>query len=319
MSAHVNERMRVRDLVADAIAALTTAARQRRTVGAGTPGEHTERVDFGEIVCRVVTAVAANLGGTEALLSGRPGSWEADCVRQIVRSTVGDDERELMRHRTEPWRIVIDIDEVLTDLGIYQLYEEAADELARRTGQAEEALLREATTPEERARLAEIQPAFADWLAIQGEAERARAAQLRDEAESIIQTAIARAEKTGDPLFVSLATATAAETQLEDLWERDQVAYREAYMAAILHALAEKGTAGGVQFVDALSDAADTVLDASQASDFEWGLSDQLHRHARASAPLPMTAGAPDWTEGTPADALRRGGLTYVARATAAQ
>ncbi len=89
MRAHVNERMQARDLVADAIAALTTAARQRRTVGAGTPGEHTERVDFGEIVCRVVTAVAANLGGTEALLAGRPGSWEADYVRRSCAAQSG--------------------------------------------------------------------------------------------------------------------------------------------------------------------------------------------------------------------------------------
>lgn len=319
MSAHVNERIPARDLVAEAIAALTTVARQRRTVGAGTAGEHTERADFGEIICRVVTAVAANLGGAESLLSGRPGSWEADYVRQIVRSTAGDDQRELMRHRTEPWRIVIDIDEVLTDLGIYQLYEEAADELARRVEDAEEALLREAITPEEQSRLAEIQPTFADWLAIESDAERARAGQLRDEAESIIRTAIARAERSGDPLFATLASANVAEERLENLWRQDQAAYREAYMAAIHQALGEQGVAGGVEFVDVLSEPASAVSEDIEASYFEWEITDQVHRHAQATARLPMTSEAPDWTEGTPADALRRAGVTYLARATAAR
>lgn len=50
-----------RDHVAEAIAALTSAARGTRTVGAGTPNEHQESVDFGEIACHVITAAAANL------------------------------------------------------------------------------------------------------------------------------------------------------------------------------------------------------------------------------------------------------------------
>ena len=92
------------DPIADAIAALTAAARRERTIGAGTPNEHIEPVDFGEIACHVITAVAANVGGVEVLLSGRPGSWEADYVRQIVQSTAGDDDTELLRYRTEPVR-----------------------------------------------------------------------------------------------------------------------------------------------------------------------------------------------------------------------
>ena len=89
------------DPIGDAIAALTEAARGARTIGAGTPHEHRERVDFGEIACHVLTAVAANVGGVERLLSGRPGSWEADYVRQIVVSTAGDSAEALARWRTE--------------------------------------------------------------------------------------------------------------------------------------------------------------------------------------------------------------------------
>lgn len=90
------------DLIGDAIAALTAAARGTRTIGAGTPYEHTEPVDFGEIACQVLTAVAANVGGVEELLAGRPGSWEADYVRQIVHSTAGDRPEDLAPWRTEP-------------------------------------------------------------------------------------------------------------------------------------------------------------------------------------------------------------------------
>ena len=50
----------------------------------------------------------------------------------------------------------------------------------------------------------------------------------------------------------------------------------------------------------------------------EWDpLVDELHEHARKTAPLPMTGEALDWTDGRSADALRRAGLTYQTRAAA--
>jgi hypothetical protein len=88
--------------VGDAIAAVTAAARGTRTIGAGTPYEHTDPIDFAELACHVLTAVAANVGGVEELLAGRPGSWEVDYVRQIVHSTAGDPPDDLARWRTEP-------------------------------------------------------------------------------------------------------------------------------------------------------------------------------------------------------------------------
>lgn len=97
------------DPIGDAIAALTDAARGTRTIGAGTANEHSEPVDFGEIACHVLTAVAANVGGVERLLSGRPGSWEADYVRQIVLSTAGDSAEELLRWRTQSVALVSDV------------------------------------------------------------------------------------------------------------------------------------------------------------------------------------------------------------------
>jgi hypothetical protein len=71
----------------------------------------------------VITAVAANLGGVEELLAARPGSWEADRVRQIVYRTVGEDEQLLLRYRTEPIVLRLDPEDVFYDVGLDELYQ----------------------------------------------------------------------------------------------------------------------------------------------------------------------------------------------------
>jgi hypothetical protein len=43
-------------------------------------------------LARVLATAAAELGSTAALTAGRPGSWEADLVQQLVRGTVGEDD-----------------------------------------------------------------------------------------------------------------------------------------------------------------------------------------------------------------------------------
>lgn len=63
-------------------------------------------IDWGEFVTLALAGAAANVGGVEAALAGRPGSWEAEMVRQILSSTAFDD-KDLLRHRTEP--VVIDL------------------------------------------------------------------------------------------------------------------------------------------------------------------------------------------------------------------
>ncbi|MGH2857539.1 MAG: hypothetical protein ACRDMJ_08635 [Solirubrobacteraceae bacterium] len=52
---------------------------------------HSEH-DFGGWLADVLATVAAGLGSTDALTAGRPGSWEADLVRQLVKGTVGWDD-----------------------------------------------------------------------------------------------------------------------------------------------------------------------------------------------------------------------------------
>lgn len=92
-------------LWAEAVRVLTAAA--RRTYDDGSPR------DFAEFVASVLTAAAANVGDTERLLAGRSGSWEASLVRSLVTGTVGDDPRDLLRERTEPIVVTLNVAEML--------------------------------------------------------------------------------------------------------------------------------------------------------------------------------------------------------------
>ncbi len=70
---------------ADAIAAVTGAARAER--------------DFGGWLAGVLATVAAELGSSGALTAGRPGSWEASLVDCLVKGTVGHADEDLDRYR----------------------------------------------------------------------------------------------------------------------------------------------------------------------------------------------------------------------------
>jgi hypothetical protein len=104
-------------LLTDAVRVLTEAA---RSTG-----------DFAEFVTLAVAGAAANIGSTDALLAGRPGSWEAHYVREMLTAAVGYDEQYLMEHRTEPLVVRAHVDDILHDLGLWALYDEARDELNR--------------------------------------------------------------------------------------------------------------------------------------------------------------------------------------------
>jgi hypothetical protein len=211
------------DLQAQAIATLTTAARQKRIRGRGTDAEQSEPIDFAEFACHVITATAANLGSVETLLAGRPGSWEADLVRQIVTSTAGD---ELWRWRTEPLRVEFDVFYVFGDLGIEDLFYDDRD--------------------------------------------------------------AAKDEHTAE--------------RIEELYDQDQAAYTTAYKDTVRQVLRDRGIDLAVEFV--------------KPDPNQWDpLADSIADEARTRTPLPMTGQRPDWSDGTPADALRRTGRTYTARA----
>jgi len=70
-------------------------ARARTAIATAVRHQH----DFGGWLAYVLASVAADLGSTEALTAGRPGSWEADLVRQLVKGTVGWDDEFLQEYR----------------------------------------------------------------------------------------------------------------------------------------------------------------------------------------------------------------------------
>ncbi|GAA4289078.1 hypothetical protein [Georgenia daeguensis] len=231
------------DPIAQAITALTAAARQTRVRGAGTESESVEPVDFAEIACHVITTVAANVGGVETLLAGRPGSWEADYVRQIVASTAPEDE--LWRWRTEPVRLHLDVAGTFDDFGLYELAE-----------------------------------------------EELRAAAARTVGESVSDAELERAE--------SLLEA------IDRLREQDMNAYAQAYAATVRQVLTERGIEVDVEVIRTPD---------FQAPAEPWdALTDELHAIARERTPLPATGQAPDWSTGSPVDAVRAAGRTYTAR-----
>lgn len=121
-------------VLAEAITILTEAARLTRRAGQGAGPEQREAIDFAEFVTLAVAGATANIGSIEEVLAGRPGSWEAESVRSMLISTVGEDETYLMQHRTEPLTIVVNVDDLLNDLGYWELYDQAEDELARARG-----------------------------------------------------------------------------------------------------------------------------------------------------------------------------------------
>jgi hypothetical protein len=131
------------DVLADAIRVLTEAARltrplPEREAATPAPGQPVSfrsgrrPTDWAEFVTQALAGAAANVGGIEAILAGRPGSWEADGVRNLLTSAVGHDEEYLLEHRTEALVVDVDVDVLLTELGAWAAYDEASRELAGR-------------------------------------------------------------------------------------------------------------------------------------------------------------------------------------------
>lgn len=222
-----------------------------------------------------------------------------------MRSTAGEDDSTILRYRTEPVRLVVDVDEVFEDFGLYELYDQDVEEMLRRVAGAEDALLDATCSARERAQLAEYRAGATDLTTTEDPAEQARKLAALDAARSLTETLIARAEEARGPLVEAWTAAVAGLEAVEALWEQDRAAYRQAYVTAARQALTARGVAVDVEVVDPAGAEVD-VWDA---------LADELHEHARTTAPLPMTGRSPEWAGGTPADALRSAALTYIDRA----
>lgn len=128
--------------LADAIRVLTDAARlprpRLRRTEEGNWVEDAlaspDQTDWAEFVTFALAGAAANLGGIDAILNGRSGSWEADGVRQLLFSTVGADEAQLWAHRTDPIEVTLYVDELVIDRAYeaVEQYNAADDEISRR-------------------------------------------------------------------------------------------------------------------------------------------------------------------------------------------
>jgi len=57
---------------------------------------HAEERDWSGWLADVLAHVAATVGGSETLVSGRSGSWESAAVRQILEGTLGPDDETIM-------------------------------------------------------------------------------------------------------------------------------------------------------------------------------------------------------------------------------
>jgi len=75
-------------------AVAATPAHTRAALEAITQAVDAEH-DFGGWLADVLGRVAARKGSSDALTAGRPGSWEASLVDQLVKGTVGYDDEYL--------------------------------------------------------------------------------------------------------------------------------------------------------------------------------------------------------------------------------
>ena len=63
---------------------------------------HAAREDVAATVARALARLAAELGGSAAVLANRSGSWEAGHIRGLLAGTVGEDDEAMSDYRTTP-------------------------------------------------------------------------------------------------------------------------------------------------------------------------------------------------------------------------
>ena len=131
------------------------------------------------------------------------------------------------------------------------------------------------------------------------------AANLASADPAIRRVAVLELVDCAEPQAAALASARAATATVEELWQQDLAAYTAAYLAAARRYFTDRGVTCEVEL---------TTTPTGEPATWDT-LTDQVHEYARTNAPLPMTGEAPDYSDGSPADALRRAGLTYIDRA----
>ena len=70
------------DLYIESVRVLTAAAQRQRANG--------DQPDFADFLAKVLAGIAANVGGPDRLIAGRPGSWEAELVQSLAQGIHAD-------------------------------------------------------------------------------------------------------------------------------------------------------------------------------------------------------------------------------------
>ncbi|MFD4406746.1 hypothetical protein ACFWPH_28685 [Nocardia sp. NPDC058499] len=116
------------DIHRQVVELLDRAARLRRPARPGVPAgtaptpapgttDATEPIDFAGFLVPILAEVAANCGGVDALLAGRPGSWEAAGIERLLDSAGCEDPDVLAGYRSAPIVIDVRIDYLLREVG----------------------------------------------------------------------------------------------------------------------------------------------------------------------------------------------------------
>jgi hypothetical protein len=211
------------EVLYDAIAALTEAAHltnqpmRQRNSGQWEPDPDPRAalpIDWAEFVTHSLAGAAANIGSTEQILAGRPGSWEAERVRLTLQSTVGADDEQLMEHRTEPVVIDLWVDSILRDINdsTYDAYRDAELEL----GSRQEAIPEPDDLPPGPFTPDDPRIAIADWISVD------------DNGYLIVQT---KAGWGDNPADIALLTELMTEARNSRPPTPGEVAYDEAHEA----------------------------------------------------------------------------------------
>lgn len=170
-------------------------------------------IDWAEFVTHALAGAAANIGGIELILAGRPGSWEAERVRQTLQSTVFDDG-DLLRHRTEPVAVDLWVESILRDTNdtTYDDYRAAELELSQR----EEAIPEPDDLPPGPFSPDDPRIAAADWIRV-------------DEKGYLVVEG--KAGWGDDPADIALLTELHEEAQTSRAPTPGEIAYDEAHEA----------------------------------------------------------------------------------------
>lgn len=72
-------------------------------------------LDFTEFLATALQATIANVGDIEHLLSAQPSSWEAQKLAELVRECAGQDRDALIRYRTDPVVVPLNVEELVFD------------------------------------------------------------------------------------------------------------------------------------------------------------------------------------------------------------